>query len=79
MLGVKPRVALLSFSTRGSATIRLSAKSRPQQPRWQEHKAEKLFLEADFDGELQVDAALEPEIAERKLRESKVAGRASNC
>jgi phosphate acetyltransferase len=41
------------------------------------HKAEQLFLEADFDGELQVDAALVPEVAERKLRESQVAGRAN--
>jgi phosphate acetyltransferase len=36
-----------------------------------------LFLEADFDGELQVDAALMPEVAERKLRDSQVAGRAN--
>jgi phosphate acetyltransferase len=36
-----------------------------------------MHLEADFDGELQVDAALDLEIAGRKLQESKVAGRAN--
>ena len=40
-------------------------------------KAEESGLEAEFDGELQVDAALIPEIASRKLMDSKVAGRAN--
>ena len=76
MLGVRPRVALLSFSTKGSA-------SHPSVDKVQaatamaKRKAQQLFLEADFDGELQVDAALVPEIAERKLRDSQVAGRAN--
>jgi phosphate acetyltransferase len=34
-------------------------------------------VDAEFDGELQVDAALVPEIAARKLPESKVAGHAN--
>ena len=40
-------------------------------------KAEQHSLEADFDGELQVDAALVPDIAFRKLPESRVAGQAN--
>ena len=40
-------------------------------------KAHEKGLAADFDGELQVDAALVPEIAIRKLPESPVAGRAN--
>jgi phosphate acetyltransferase len=76
MLGVKPRVALLSFSTKGSATHPSVGKVQAATA-MARHKAEKLFLEADFDGELQVDAALAPEIAERKLHDSKVAGRAN--
>ena len=76
LLGTKPRVALLSFSTKGSAT-------HPSIGRVQaatalaKKKAADDTLEADFDGELQVDSALVPEIAARKLTDSKVAGRAN--
>jgi len=42
-----------------------------------EKKAREKGIEADFDGELQVDAALVPEIAARKLPDSKVAGHAN--
>ena len=76
MLGVKPRVALLSFSTKGSASHPSVGKVQAATA-MARHKAQQLFLEADFDGELQVDAALTPEIAERKLHESSVAGRAN--
>jgi phosphate acetyltransferase len=76
LLGVRARVALLSFSTHGSS-------SHPSIGRVQaatalaRQKAEAKRLDADFDGELQVDAALVPEIASRKLPESKVAGHAN--
>jgi phosphate acetyltransferase len=76
MVGVRPRVALLSFSTKGSAAHPSVGKVQAATA-MARRKAEQLFLEADFDGELQVDAALAPEIAERKLHESKVAGRAN--
>jgi len=76
MLGARPRVALLSFSTHGSAAHPSVGKVQAATA-MARRKAEQLFLEADFDGELQVDAALVPEIAERKLRDSKVAGRAN--
>jgi len=76
MLGVKPRVAMLSFSTKGSASHASVGKVQAATAQAR-HKADQLFLEADFDGELQVDAALVPEIAERKLHESPVAGHAN--
>ena len=76
LTGTRPRVALLSFSTKGSAThpsiARVQAATALAQQR-----ADQALLEADFDGELQVDAALVPEIAERKLPNSKVGGRAN--
>jgi len=76
LLGIRPRVALLSYSTKGSATHpsigRVQAATALAQ-----QKAQQKNLEADFDGELQVDTALVPEIAARKLPEGKVAGRAN--
>jgi len=76
MLGIKPRVALLSFSTKGSATHASIGKVKAATALAEKMAKEALF-EADFDGELQVDAALVPEIAGRKAHDSKVAGRAN--
>ncbi len=74
---VKPRVAFLSYSTHGSAQHPsvLKVKAATALAR---QKAEEAFFEAEFDGELQVDSALVPEIAARKLPDSQVAGKA-NC
>lgn len=76
LLGTRPRVALLSFSTKGSATHPSVGKVQAATALAQQ-KADQKLLEADFDGELQVDAALVPEIAVRKVPDSKVAGRAN--
>jgi phosphate acetyltransferase len=76
LLGRRPRVALLSYSTKGSATHPTIGKVKAAVA-LAEQQAGRLGVEADFDGELQVDAALVPEIASRKLLESKVAGKAS--
>jgi phosphate acetyltransferase len=76
MLGTRPRVAMLAFSTKGSshhpAAGKVVAATALAQQRAREER-----LEVDIDGELQVDAALIPEIAARKLPESRVAGRAN--
>jgi phosphate acetyltransferase len=73
---VRPRVALLSYSTKGSATHPSIGKVQAATA-LAERKAKEKFLEADFDGELQVDAALVPEIAERKTNDPRVAGHAN--
>ena len=76
LLGVRPRVALLSFSTKGSSSHpsigRIQASTALAQKKGQERK-----LEADFDGELQVDTALVPEIAVRKAPGAKISGNAN--
>lgn len=76
LIGQRARVALLSYSTKGSATAPTIGKMQAATALAQQ-RAHEMGLEADFDGELQVDAAIIPEIAQRKLPDSKVAGRAN--
>lgn len=72
LLDLEPVVALLSFSTRGSANHELVDKVKEATG-----IAREMEPDLEFDGELQADAALVPKVAEVKSPESNVAGKAN--
>jgi phosphate acetyltransferase len=76
LTGNKPRVAMLSYSTHGSAQLP-SPQKVAAATALARQKAEAQGIEMEIDGEMQVDAALLPDLAERKAPTSLVAGRAN--
>ncbi|RCW51446.1 MULTISPECIES: phosphate acetyltransferase [unclassified Halanaerobium] len=72
LLGFEPKVAMLSFSTRGSAKHEFVDKVKKAV-----ELAQKQAPDIDIDGEMQADAALVPSVAERKAPDSSVSGKAN--
>ncbi len=72
LTGIVPRVALLSFSTNGSADHVLT---EPVKAALEQIHREQPGLCAD--GEIQFDAAIMPQVAAQKMPESKLAGQAN--
>ena len=72
VFGIDPKVAMLSFSTKGSGkggTVKLSQEATAE--------AQAMAPDLAIDGELQFDAAVSPVVAETKCKGSKVAGQAN--
>lgn len=72
LFGIDPKVALLSFSTKGSAKGDMVTKVAEAT-----EKVHELAPDLAADGELQFDAAFVPEVGELKAPDSKVAGHAN--
>jgi phosphate acetyltransferase len=72
LLDIDPRVALLSFSTKGSASHEDADKVIKAT-----EIARGIAPELTIDGELQLDAAIVPRVAQKKVKASEVAGKAN--
>lgn len=72
LVGKTPKVAMLSYSSYGSAKSELVDKVQEATKLVKEKEPELLV-----DGELQLDAAIIPEVAASKAKESKIAGHAN--
>ncbi len=72
LTGYEPKVALLSYSTKGSAKGEAIDKLNDVLNELKERK-----VDFEVDGEFQLDAAIIPEVAALKAPESKVAGHAN--
>lgn len=72
LLDIEPRVALLSFSTHGSATHEHVTKVQKAV-----EIAHQMAPDLSIDGELQADAALSERVAQKKCPDSPVAGSAN--
>lgn len=72
LFGIDPKVALLSFSTKGSAKGDMVTKVAEATKQVHE-----MAPDLPADGELQFDAAFVPEVGELKAPDSKVAGHAN--
>ena len=74
--GISPKVALLSFSTKGSGNDDKYLKSVPKVQEAVKIAREKA-PDLELDGEFQFDAAVAPEVSAIKAPDSKVAGHAN--
>lgn len=72
VLGIEPIVAMLSFSTKGSADHALTQKVIEAT-----RIAKEKYPQLNIDGELQLDAAIIPSVGKKKAPGSKVAGEAN--
>ena len=77
LTNTKPRVALLSYTSKSVSSKNPTVAKMKAATMMARKKSQELGIPMDIDGELQVDAALDPIVASSKNIEGTVAGRAN--
>ncbi|MGB0257354.1 MAG: phosphate acyltransferase [Coraliomargarita sp.] len=77
LTNTKPRVALLSYTSKSMSSKNPTVAKMKAATELARQKAKELGIEMEIDGELQVDAALDPITARSKAIDGPVAGRAN--
>ncbi len=72
IFGIEPKIAFLSYSTAGSGKGEEVDKMKNAA-----EKAKKKYPELEIEGEIQFDAAVNPRVAQTKIKDSTVAGYAN--
>lgn len=77
LTNLKPRVALLSYTSKSRSSHNPTVSKMKAATELARQKAAALGIPMEIDGELQVDAAIDPIVASNKQLEGSVAGRAN--
>lgn len=77
LANVRPKVAMLSYTTKSTRSMLPITSKMKSATALAKQRFARLYIDADVDGEMQVDAALDVQVAQQKKLEGSVSGKAN--